>query len=309
MNMFGNKSFLRHQAQAFGQFPFVNAYQAEENEFLKNVQIINRQDVPRDANIISSHTIYKIKLNDDSSLKLKARIAPHGNEDCENDIMKSDCCMCSPIGIRILISIATFRGCRVIRIYVKTAFLQSIPANRNVYVIPPRESQSRGVLWVLLAAAYGLVNSNAKWQVKSDDALTSLSLVQSSTIPQLFLHFYSENHVDLVVIKMADAILATGTDCALRSFAQDFGKKFNLAEITHGPGRLRFFGLKIIQHEDFSCSIDGDEKLNALEPYQLSLFRRPQSDEKMNAIEQKAFMSIKARIGWLGITSSVLCAF
>ena len=43
------------------------------------------------TNIISSHAIYKIKLNEDLSLKLKARIAPYANEDSEKDVTKTDC--------------------------------------------------------------------------------------------------------------------------------------------------------------------------------------------------------------------------
>lgn len=33
----------------------------------------------------------------------------------------------------------------------------------------------------------------------------------------------------------------------------------------HGLGKLRFHEISIIQHDDFSCSIDADEKLMALE--------------------------------------------
>lgn len=68
IHVFGNKSFLRHQAQGFEKFPLVNAYVAEENEFTKNVKVVTRSNLPPQANIIQTHVIYKIKLNDDSSL-------------------------------------------------------------------------------------------------------------------------------------------------------------------------------------------------------------------------------------------------
>lgn len=124
---------------------------------------------------------------------------------------------------------------------MKTAFLETGPASRRVYVISPRECSKRDVLWLLLAAAYGLVNSNAKWQVKSDDALSSLGLIQSSAIPQLFIHLEIDGALDIVVIKMVDGILSTGEDEALKSFADAFGRRFKLGEISHGPGKLRFF--------------------------------------------------------------------
>ena len=195
---------------------------------MKYVKIVKRSNLPPGANIISSHAIYKIKLNDDQSLKLKARIAPHGNEDSDKDVMKTDCCMCSPLGIRIVVSVSTYKKWRLIRIDVKTAFQQTGPAMRSVFVIPPKESRQRDVVWLLLAAAYGLVNSNAKWQVKSDGAITSLGFIQSSAIPQLFLHFDNNGSVDIVLIKIVDDILATGKDDALRSFVTHFGLVFKL---------------------------------------------------------------------------------
>lgn len=75
---FGNRPFLQHQAKAFEQSPLVNAYRKVEVKFLMNVKTVPRSSVPKSANIIGSHTIYKLKLNDDQSLKLKAHIAPHG---------------------------------------------------------------------------------------------------------------------------------------------------------------------------------------------------------------------------------------
>lgn len=76
---FGNKSFLKHQAQGFEQFPLINSYKQEEETFLKSAEIIPSHKIPAGANIISSHTLYKVKQEDDGSLIMKARIAPHGN--------------------------------------------------------------------------------------------------------------------------------------------------------------------------------------------------------------------------------------
>ena len=54
---FGNKSFLKHQAQGFEQFPLVIAYRKEEDTILKTVQPVPKCSVLAGANIISSHTL------------------------------------------------------------------------------------------------------------------------------------------------------------------------------------------------------------------------------------------------------------
>ena len=63
--------------------------------------------VPKGSNLITSHVIYKVKANDDGPLKMKARIAPHGNKDKDRDLLKTDSAQCPSTGIRILVSIAT----------------------------------------------------------------------------------------------------------------------------------------------------------------------------------------------------------
>lgn len=61
----------------------VIAYQREEESFLKTVRYVDRKSVPPNENIITSHFLYNTRTDDDNSLKLKLRIAPHGNEDGE----------------------------------------------------------------------------------------------------------------------------------------------------------------------------------------------------------------------------------
>lgn len=90
--------------------------------------------------------------------------------------MKSECCICPPIGIRVVLSVALLRKWRIVKADAKSAFLQTGPADRDIYVVPPRESKMKSELWLLLAAVYGLINANAKWQVKSDDTFKSLGL-------------------------------------------------------------------------------------------------------------------------------------
>lgn len=162
-SLFQNKTFMRHQAQSLEQFPIINAYKAEEETFLKTVTTVPIKTLPQDANIIGSHTIYKVKMNDDKTLKLKARIAPHGNEDDLKHLLTKDCAICPPTGMHILESIASLYGWKIVRGDVKTAFLQTGKPNRDVYVKPPAECKRRNEeFWLLDTAAYGLVNANAK---------------------------------------------------------------------------------------------------------------------------------------------------
>lgn len=117
-----------------------------------------------------------VKHNDDLSLTLKARIAPQGNEDSQKADLWTECRMCSLASVRIVLSVAPLQKEMLVKVDVKSAFLQSGNARRDVYVIPPRESTNGSLYWLLLSAAYSLVIAKAKWQEKSDGLLYELGL-------------------------------------------------------------------------------------------------------------------------------------
>ena len=306
---FGNKPFLRHQAQGFDQYPLLNAYKAEEETFLKTVRPVTHDKVPKGSNVISSHTLYKVKQNDDGSLKLKARIAPHGNEDDMKNILSKDCTTCPPTGLRILESIASLFSWKIHRADVKAAFLQTGEAQRNVYVRPPKESQMKSThLWLLLTAAYGLVNANAKWQNQSDNVMLDIRLQQSSHVPQLF--FEKENgRLVLIIAKIVDDLKIAGEDNCVQHFIEEFDKRFRFGDVKHGPGKLRFFGINTVQNSDFTIETDADDKLDSVTEYPFSRQRRKQFEQPLNQIEKSVFASTNSSLGWIGTAASPFCSF
>lgn len=66
---FGHRDFMSCQAQGLDSFPMHNAYDKEEESFKKTVQMVHVSDMPLDANVITSHVIYKVKNNDDGTKK------------------------------------------------------------------------------------------------------------------------------------------------------------------------------------------------------------------------------------------------
>lgn len=91
----------------------------------------------------NSHTLYKVKHNNDGSQKLKARIAPHGNEDDFKHILSKYFATCPPTGLCVLKSIALLFAWTLCKANVKAAFVQTGAAERDVYVKPPVKSRMR----------------------------------------------------------------------------------------------------------------------------------------------------------------------
>lgn len=77
---FENKPIMIFHSQWLEHFALTNAYLQEKQSFLKTLKLIPVSQIPRDANIVSSQVIYKLKTGHDVCLMLRAQIAPHGNE-------------------------------------------------------------------------------------------------------------------------------------------------------------------------------------------------------------------------------------
>lgn len=83
-------------------------------------------------------------------------------------------------------STALFKGWKLILGDVKARCLNTGQSEGDIYLKPPQESKMRtSKVLSLIVEAYGVINSNAKWQHKSDQVLINLGLTQSKPIPQL----------------------------------------------------------------------------------------------------------------------------
>lgn len=75
--------------------------------------------------------------------------------------------------------------------------------------------------------------------------------------------------------------------------------------------RLAIFAIWYESHpaRGFLRNFFAEDKLNALEPYQIWRIRHRQLKNVMNDTELKAFMCLTASIGWLCVSASPFCAF
>ena len=137
--------------------------------------------------------------------------------------------------------------------------------------------------------------------------MCQLGLKQYKLIPQLFAKF-RDGKLIMIAAKVVDDIIITGEDEVTCEFITGFEKRFKLGTVVRGPGNLRFFGLQVIQDQDLSITVDGNEKLDKSEPYPVSKVRRKQITELLNAVEKHAFMSINSSIGRLGFAASPFCS-
>lgn len=106
------------------------------------IKLVSRSEIPIGANIIGSHVVYLQKPNG----TIKARIVPWRNHDFEREFLRTDAPCMSMEVFRLLLSLTVERNWEICEMDIKAAFLQAANFNCEVFVRPPKEECSEGIL-------------------------------------------------------------------------------------------------------------------------------------------------------------------
>ena len=118
-------------------------------------------------------------------INIKARLCARGFEEADPQI-RTDCPTCSKSSLRIIISIFVSFSWPLHTLDIKSAFLQGMPIEREIYLIPPKLAHSKGILWKLKKCAYGLIDAGRQWYIKVLLSLKDLKGQQLSLDPGVF---------------------------------------------------------------------------------------------------------------------------
>lgn len=108
--------------------------------------------------------------------------------------------------------------------------------------------------------------------------------------------------------KIVDGILVTGETHVADQLLKSIDIKIKFGTVVHRPGMLRHFGFNIAHHEYVTCTIDGDNKLGALEPAILTHLCRKDVSDSVNELERSTFASLSSSFGWRGTSVFPFCA-
>lgn len=171
-------------------------------------QEVAERGLPKGANLISSHVVFKVKTNDDGSLKLKGRIVVHGNRDDDKDLVRSDSAAADMMIVILVISLAAILGFNLATADIKGAYMQSGPIRREVYLRPPRDFyHKRGVVWKLLKLPYGMADAGRQWLLRAEDwMMTTACMKRVEVVNQLFSK-EKDGDIILIAAKVIDDFL------------------------------------------------------------------------------------------------------
>lgn len=139
----GSKQFARWQAPEMSAWFYDAAMEEELENWKKKIKPIHINELPPDANLASSHTVRKLKVNDDGARRFKARTCPYGNHDRDKGKARADSEVAAPASCRMMLSMAALHSVTLLKVDVKEAFMQSGPIERAIRVRPPKDAVIR----------------------------------------------------------------------------------------------------------------------------------------------------------------------
>jgi Reverse transcriptase (RNA-dependent DNA polymerase) len=233
-------------------------------------------------------------LKDESTLK--SRIVPDGRSDSEKDFLRTDSPTMAVEIFRFLISIAAERGWTLASLVIKAAYLQAEGYNRLVFVKPPREEGDVANLWLLIAAAYGLVDSDLLWYLTSSKAMQQFGL-SCSSLDLCTWTLKEGNNVCLIVLVQTDNYLYTGLSDHITRFEQFMSQKFKVGSTEHNSFKVNSMS---ITARDGGFIIDQNSKKVDLELYPQSLHHSRVRDSPSSEREHRFAVSTIGSLLFIG---------
>lgn len=293
------------KAGALTQLERAKAFKRELDTWVRKAAFerVDKKDVPLDANIIGSHTVYRKK--DDGSVK--ARIVPWVHRDPARFELRCDPPCLNPDIFHLVLSMAAELKWRIAQMDAEAAFLQAQGFSRKIYVRPPKEAGDPDGLWLLLAAAYGLADSGRLWYRTNDDALVNLyHLTCSKYEPTLCYHRDDHGKLDFILAVQVDNYLYSGTPKELTRFESFLQTHFKIGSLERTT--FPVLGCELQQSHDHSIQITQQARASGIDTGILTRsVDRSEKDRLATSAEISAYRSVIGQCLYIGrLTNPVL---
>ena len=238
---------------------------------------------------------------------LKARLTIRGDLEDTEDV-KTDAPTVRKANVKTLLMIAATEGWEIRSSDVQSAFLQSVPLERDVYVLPPKEKRIPGVLWKLKKPVYGLSDASRGFHLSLTGKMTDLGCVQNPHDPAMFLCFPNGTDKNAaakkpigLAVSHVDDLLHTGISKFSKNVMNPLREHFIFG--SEEKECFRYVGLNVSQNHEY-IDVDQDHYIEALEVPDLKTFRLEGSlSQIMDEEGQTDFRSIVAKILQIGYQS------
>ena len=221
----------------------------KEMESLKDNNVWELVELPKDRKAVGSKWVYKVKTDADSSVeRYKARLVAQGfSQKYGTDYDETFCPVVRLESFRTIIALAVQHGLKLHQVDVTTAFLNG-ELEEEVYMRQPEGFIAEGqehLVCELKKSIYGLKQSPRCWNTVLHNQLTLMGFVQADSDPCVYRD--SGGEAFFIRVYVDDIILAGRSEKKIKEVKDALTMKFNVKDM----GELHYFlGMKIQQCEE-----------------------------------------------------------
>ena len=262
---------------------------AKENELEKLAQFETYEEVADCGQKVLS-TRWVITNKDG---KTKARLVVRGFEERDLEIPRD-----SPtVGkgtMRLFISIAALENWAVKTTDIKSAFLQGKELERDIYIRPPKESQTpQGLIWKLKHGLYGLKDGARQFYESVREELMKLGFTQCRLDPALF-YVHKDNRLRGIICCHVDDFLHAG-DELFEALMEKLRGRFSAGKVEEKE--FRYIGFKVKQYEN-RVILDHSEYIERMKNETVDPKRATDKKEILTTQEQKLYRQLVGQLNW-----------
>ena len=237
---------------------------------------------------------------------IKARLTVRGDQE-DTEGVRTDSPTVRKGNIKIHLLTSAKYGWPIKSVDVMNAFLQSVPLERDVFVLPPKERRIPGVLWRLKKPVYGLADACRGFHLSLSGEIQMLGCTKSLLDPAMHL-FFPEGTTKDDEVKEPHGIMVSHVDDLLTAGKDDFEKKVMIPlkqKLKFGSEEeenFRYVGLNMKQTND-GIEVDQDHYVEALEVLDMKEANNLKVDELLLTAGQSEFRSVVGKLSMIAYQS------
>ena len=226
--------------------------------------------------------------------EVRARLVARGFE--EEVVTEKDSPTVGKVAVRLFLVLSASKKWSVKTTDIKSAFLQGNPIDREVFLVPPKESNTGdGVVWKLKRCLYGLNDAARKFYDSVVMELKSLGCKHSVCDPALF-YFENDSKLSGVLVSHIDDFLHAGDAVFEAEVMNKLRQRFVAGKLMHST--FPYIGFQITQTEE-GIVLDQSKYVNEMNVPVLAPNRMQNKDDELTRDEYTMFRKVIGSLNWV----------
>ena len=247
--------------------------------------------------VVSKHEL------DGKNQPLKARLCIRGDLEKGKDNVRSDSPTVGKDTLKMAISIAANEGFTIKSGDIKSAYLQGLDLQRQIYVKPPPEAGLSGKLWLLKKAAYGISDGGRMFNLRLVQELKHLGMHQVHADGTLFT-YVKEGKLHGMIVSHVDDLLIMGD----KKFEEEIEKKlpdsFQFSKME--TKSFKYCGCQITKQDNGDILLDQIQYVDLLQEIEK---KYGEEDRDLTPAETKELRGKIGEVLWISLMTRPDLAF